>query len=63
MKDHLGLAHVSAAADRREMAAFWIGMEAKNARKKLRRSSLVVGRDNGVVEGDGHRKTSRLPQT
>src|SRR5215471_369143 len=50
---------------RREMAAFRIGAEAKNARKKLRRCPLVVGRDDGVVEGDGHRKTSRyrLPQT
>ena len=50
---------------RGEMAALRIGMEAKNPRKKLRRSSLVVGRDNGVVEVDGHRKTSRypLPQT
>jgi hypothetical protein len=34
-------------------------MEAKNARKKLRRRALVVGRDDGVVEGDGHRRTSR----
>src|ERR1700752_245135 len=42
---------------RREMAVFRIGMEAKNARKKLRRSPLVAGRDDGVVEGDGHRKT------
>ena len=50
---------------RREMVAFRIGMETKNARKKLRRCRLVVGRDDGVVEGDGHRKTSRyrLPQT
>src|SRR5262249_7241502 len=40
---------------RREMAAFRIGMEAKNARKKLRRCPLVAGRDDGVVEGDGHR--------
>jgi hypothetical protein len=30
-------------------------MEAKNARKKFRRRPLVVGRDYGVVEGDGHR--------
>ena len=44
---------------RREMAAFRIGMEAKNARKKLRRCPLIAGRDDGVVEGDGHRKTSR----
>src|SRR6516165_9129382 len=50
---------------RREMAIFRIGMEAKNARKKIRRRSLVVGRDDGVVEGDRHRKTFRypLPQT
>jgi hypothetical protein len=34
-------------------------MEAKNARKKLRRCPLVVGRDDCVVEGDGHRKTPR----
>jgi len=47
------------------MAAVRFGMEAKNARKKLRRCPLVVGRDDGVVEGDGHGKTSRcrLPQT
>src|ERR1700746_1718508 len=44
---------------RREMAVFRIGMEAKNARKKLRRCPLVAGRDDGVVEGDGHRKISR----
>ena len=44
---------------RREMAVFRIGMEAKNARKRLRRCPLVAGRDDGVVEGDGHRKTSR----
>src|SRR6516225_11377594 len=44
---------------RREMAAFQIGLEAKNARKKLRRCPLVVGREDSVVEGDGHRKTSR----
>ena len=43
----------------REMAAFRIGMEAENARKKLRCGPLVAGRDDGVVEGDGHRKTSR----
>src|SRR5690348_18268757 len=43
---------------RREMAAFRIGMETKNARKKLRRCPLVAGRDDGVVEGDGHRKVS-----
>jgi hypothetical protein len=30
-------------------------MEAKNAREKLRRRPLVVGRDDCVVEGDGHR--------
>jgi len=30
---------------RREMAVFQIGMEAKNARKKLRRRLLVVGRE------------------
>src|SRR5215471_7696462 len=49
---------------RREMAAFRIGMETKNARKKLRCCPLVAGRDDGVVEGNGHRKTSRyrLPQ-
>src|SRR5262252_6391238 len=41
---------------RREMAAFRIGMEAKNARKKLRCCPLVAGRDDGVIEGDGHRK-------
>src|SRR5215468_4310449 len=48
-----------------EMAAFRIGMETKNARKKLRRCPLVADRDDGVVEGDGHRMTSRyrLPQT
>src|SRR5262249_41551014 len=39
------------------------GMQAKNARKKLRRRSLIVGRDDGVVEGDGHRKRLSLPQT
>ena len=44
---------------RREMAVFGIGMEAKNARKKLRRCPLIAGRDDGVIEGDGHRKTSR----
>src|SRR5215468_7461288 len=33
----------------REMAAFRIGMEAKNARKKLRRCPLVAGRDDSVV--------------
>jgi hypothetical protein len=40
-------------------------METKNARKKLRPCALVVGRDDGVVEGDRHRKTFRypLPQT
>src|SRR5215831_17800109 len=50
---------------RREMTAFRIGIEAKNARKKLRRCPLVTGGDDGVVEGDGHQKTSRyrLPQT
>src|SRR5215831_7390868 len=50
---------------RREMAAFRIGIEAKNARKKLRRCPLVAGRDDGVVEDDGHRKTLSLttPQT
>src|SRR6516162_9816801 len=50
---------------RREMAVFRIGMEAENSRKKLRRCPLVVGGDDGVVEGDGHRKTShyRLPHT
>ena len=42
-----------------EMAAFRIGMKAKNARKKLRRCPFVASRDDGVVEGDGHRKTSR----
>jgi hypothetical protein len=41
------------------MAAFRVGMEAKNPRKKLRRCALVAGRDDGVVEGDRHRKTSR----
>src|SRR5215472_5071725 len=40
----------------REMAVFRIGMEAKNARKKLRRCPLVAGRDDGVVEGDGHER-------
>src|SRR6516225_1199228 len=39
---------------RREMAAFRIGMKAKNASKKLSRRPLVVGRDNGVVESDCH---------
>src|SRR6516165_5580215 len=39
-----------------EMAAFRIGMKAKNARKKLRRCPFVASRDDGVVEGDGHRK-------
>src|SRR3954469_5163709 len=43
--------------DRREMAAFRIGMKAENACKKLRRCLLVAGGDDGVVEGDGHRKT------
>src|ERR1700756_2272428 len=41
---------------RREMVAFRIGMEAKNAGKKLRRCPLVAGRDDGVVEGDSHGK-------
>src|ERR1700756_2793055 len=44
---------------RRELAPFRIGMEAKNARKKLGRCPLVAGRDDGVVEDDGHGKTSR----
>ena len=44
---------------RREMAAFRIGMEAKNARKKLCRCPLVSGRNDGVVEGDGHWEISR----
>ena len=44
---------------RREMAVFGIGMEAKNARKKLCRCPLVAGRNDGVVEGDGHREISR----
>src|SRR5580765_4767205 len=44
---------------RREMAVFRIGMEAKNARKKLRRCPLIAGRNDSVIEGDGHRKTSR----
>jgi hypothetical protein len=35
---------------RREMAAFRFCMEAKNARKKLRRCPLVVGRDDGAWE-------------
>src|SRR5215472_12171216 len=50
---------------RREMAVFRIGMEAKNARKKFRRCPLVAGWDDGVIEGDGHRKglSQRLPQT
>jgi hypothetical protein len=39
---------------RREMAVFRIGMEAKNARKKVRGCLFVAGRDDGVVEGDGH---------
>jgi hypothetical protein len=49
----------------RKMAGFRIGIEAKNARKKLRRCPLIMGRDDGVVEGDGHRKISRygLPKT
>jgi hypothetical protein len=47
---------------RREMAAVRIGMEAKNARKKLRRRPLIAGRDDSVVEGDGHRKTSPRPR-
>src|SRR4029077_13879949 len=42
---------------RREMVAFRLGMKAKNACKKLRRCLLVAGRNDGVVEGDGHRKT------
>src|SRR5271156_890660 len=41
---------------RREMAAVRIGMETKNARKIFRRRPLITGRDDGVVEGDGHRK-------
>src|SRR5215470_3191497 len=45
---------------RREMAAFRIGMEAKNARKELRRCPPVAGRDDGVVEDDGHWKTLSL---
>src|ERR1700730_17372741 len=49
---------------RREMAAYRIGIEAKNARKKVRRGPLVLGRVDGVAQGDGHRKTSRcrVPQ-
>ena len=35
---------------RREMVAFRIGMEAKNACKKLCRCPLVARRDDGVVE-------------
>src|SRR5215469_1897834 len=42
---------------RREMIAFRICTEAKNARKKLRRCPLVAGRNDGVVQGDSHRKT------
>src|SRR5580704_5179398 len=42
---------------RREMVAFRIGMEPKNACKRLGRCPLVAGRDDGVVEGDSHRKT------
>src|SRR5246127_5614442 len=34
---------------RREMVAFRIGMEAKNACKELPRCPLVAGRDDGVV--------------
>ena len=50
---------------RSEMAVFRIGMETKNPRKKLRRCLLVAGGHDGVVQGDGHRKTSRyqLPRT
>ncbi len=39
---------------RSEMAAFRIGMQAENSRKKLRRCRLVAGRNDGVVEGNGH---------
>jgi hypothetical protein len=45
-------------AYRREMAVFRIGMEAKNSREKLRRCPPVAGRDDGVIEGNGHRRTS-----
>ena len=41
---------------RREMSIFRIGMETKNVGKKLRRRPLIAGRDDGVVEGDGHRR-------
>src|SRR5262249_41576072 len=45
-------------AYRCEMAVFRIGMKAENARKKLRRCPLVAGRNDGVVEVDGHRNLS-----
>jgi len=44
---------------RRKMPVFRIGVKAKNPREKLGRCHLIAGRDDGMVEGDGHRKTSR----
>src|SRR6516162_5831365 len=44
---------------RRKMPVFRIGVKAKNPRKKLGRCHLIAGRDDGMVEGDGHRNTSR----
>ncbi len=51
--------------DRREMAAVRIYLEAENSRKELCRCPLIAGRDDGVVESDGHRKASRcqLPRS
>jgi hypothetical protein len=45
---------------RREMALFRIGIEVKNSREKPRRCPLIAGGDDGVVEGDRHRKTKLL---
>src|SRR5215510_16377651 len=42
-----------------EMAILRIGMEAKDPRKKLCRCPPITGGDDGVVQGDGHWKTSR----
>ena len=42
-----------------KLPVFRIGVKAKNPRKKLGRCHLIAGRDDGMVEGDGHRKASR----
>jgi len=45
----------------RKMPVFRIGMKAKNPREKLGRCHLIAGRDDGMVEGDGHRLSDRIP--